>query len=136
MVNLEKYKQTEKMEGVIKALSEMTLRAFLETEEKIKAFCKGMTKFPKNVTTEAEKEQYRQDRLDGNVLVVSYAVTMDDKVYTNSEFLNLPTPIGWGRSKLKAFKEKNDLPSDTNKWLHEKIRVTINKDGYLRLMED
>ena len=94
----------------------MTLRNYLETPEKIKAFKKGMSKLPKNLDGATQKaiEEYKDARLDNDVLVISYEINTGERTYTNREFFGLPTIVGWGRSKLKVLREKNDLTYDTS----------------------
>jgi len=135
MVNLEEYKQ-DKFIGNIDTIEEMTLREYLSDDDRIKSFKKGMTRFPKNLKTNAEIEDYKEARLDSNVLVIGYSVTVSDKTISNREFFGIPTITGWGRSKLKVLKEKNDnLTYNTADWINEPVKVLINKDGFLRLVE-
>lgn len=134
MVNLEAYK-AESWKGQITSVEQQKLRDFLETPEKIQAFKDGMTRYPKSVKTEKQREEYRETRIDTTVLVIGYHVVLNDKEYNNKEFFNIPTITGWGRSKLKAFREKNDLSFNTEEWKGKPITVSINKDGYLRLLE-
>lgn len=134
MVNLEEIKM-EQFEGIISQVVEMSLRDFLETPEKVSAFKKGMTKYPRNINTEKERENYRNLRLDSTVLVIYYSVETKDRTYNNKEFLNIPNSVGWSRSKVKAFREKNNLPMKTEEWVNKKIRVELNKDGFLKLLE-
>ena len=115
--------------------AEVTFNSCESQEEKIKAFKKGMNRFPKNVNTQEEIEQYKETRLDSDVLVLAYSVTVNEKEMSNSEFFNIPTITGWGRSKLKVLREKNDLPFKTDEWKNKPVKVHINKDGYLRLLE-
>lgn len=135
MVNLEQYKQ-DKFVGTIDNVETMTLRKYLEDKERIESFKRGMTRFPKNLKTNKEIEDYKEARLDSDVLVLSYSVVVNDKVISNREFFGIPTITGWGRSKLKVVKEKNDnLPSKTEDWKNQQVKVIINKDGFLRLIE-
>jgi hypothetical protein len=134
MVNLQEYKN-EKFKGVITEVREEPLRVYLETDEKIKAFKKGMSKLPDNVNTPDEIELYKETRLDSTVLVLEVEIKTTEKTYNFSEFFNIPRITGWGRSKLKIVKEKNDLPDKTENWLNKEVTATINKDGYFRLVE-
>ena len=136
MVNLEGYK-AEKWDGVITKVETMLLRHYLETPEKIKAFKKGMSKLPKSLdgATKEAIEEYKDIRMDSDVLVLSYEINTGEKAYTNREFFGLPTIVGWGRSKLKQLREKNDLTYNTDDWLGKTVKVVINKEGYLRLIE-
>lgn len=137
MVNLEGFK-SEKFVGIIEKTEEMPLKKYLETEDKVNAFKDGMTLFPRNIKTTREKEDYKDARMDSNVLVITYAVTLNDIKKTNSEFFNIPTITGWGRSKLKSLRELNNLPysNDTKDWIGKEVTISINKDGYLRLLPD
>ena len=136
MVNLEGYK-AEKWDGVITKVETMLLKHYLETPEKIKAFKKGMTKLPKSLdnATPEEIEEYKDIRMDNDVLVLTYEIDTGEKQYSNREFFGIPTITGWGRSKLKVLREKNDLTFNTDDWLGKTVKVIINKDGYLRLVE-
>ena len=136
MVNLEGFK-AEKWEGKITKVEKMTLRNYLETPDKIKAFKNGMTKLPRSLDNASAKEinEHKETRMDSDVLVLTYAIEANDKTYTNREFFGIPSITGWGRSKLKALREKNDLNYDTDTWEGESVMVVINKDGYLRLIE-
>lgn len=135
MVNLEGFK-ADRYEGVIETVEEMPLKDYLETDEKIEAFKKGMTLFPSHLKTRDEKETYKEARLDSNVLVVGYSITVQDVKKENKEFFNIPTITGWGRSKLKDLQTMNQLPNDTKDWVQKKVYIYINKEGYLRLLPD
>lgn len=132
MVNLEGYKETDFI-GKITGVAEQPLRDFLG--DRVTAFKKGMTRFPTNVVTEQQREEYRQERLDRDVLVITYEIEANGETISNSEFFTIPSIKGWGRSKLKALKEKNSFNADTDTWLNQNVKVSMNKDGYLRLLE-
>jgi hypothetical protein len=134
MVNLEGYKD-EKFTGTITKVEEMTLREHLKDEDRIRKFKKGMTKFPSNVKSEDEKELYREQRMNSNVLVITYQIEVNEEITESNEFFNIPKATGWGRSNLKTLVEKNDLPYDTSKWVGLQLKVSINKEGYLKLLD-
>jgi hypothetical protein len=137
MVNLEGFK-AESFKGVIDNIEEMLLKDYLETDDKIQAFKDGMTLFPKDLKTARQKEDYKDARMNSTILAITYSVTLNDVKKSNSEFFNIPQITGWGRSKLRDLREKNDLPysQDTKEWIGKTVTVLINKEGYLRLLPD
>lgn len=139
MPNYEGFK-VQKFKGVITEIQDMTLRNYLATPEKIEAFKKGMTQFPSHIDTERKKETFKEARLDSTVTSVKYSVEYTDnltgeiKKVDTSEFFNIPTILGWGRSKVGKVREINNLDYDTSRWLNASVDVFINKQGYLRLL--
>jgi len=134
LVNLEEYKNQD-FRGTITESYTLPLNDFLKTPEKIEAFRKGIKKLPKRLKTDEEKKEYIDRMMNADVLSVTAELTLQDKVYTIDEFFTIPTPIGWARSKIKAFREKNDLPLQTPEWVGEVVRVEQDKNGYLCFME-
>ena len=135
MVNLEGFK-ADRYKGVIEEVTEMPLKEFLETEEKIEKFKEGMTLFPSHLKTKEQKQTYKDARMDATVLVINYSITVEDKKKGNSEFFNIPTITGWGRSKLRTLQTLNNLPNKTDEWIGKDAWIYINKEGYLRLLPD
>jgi hypothetical protein len=144
MPNLEGFK-ADRYVGVVTKTEDKLLRDYLETKEKIDAFKKGITKFPAHLNTEERKETYREARIDSTVTVITYKlldanrkpmVNTEGKEIANSEFFNIPTITGWGRSKLKDVRDLNNLSWNTVEWVGKDVWVYINKEGYLRLLPE
>lgn len=132
---MEEY-QTEKFNGIIDDMVEKPLQDFLETPEKIKAYTDSIKQFPKAIKTKEQKEQFIKERLEADVIVISYSVKVGETEYQNKEFLTIPTKLGYFRSRLKKLRDMNNLPfGDTRKgiWLKKPVDIFINNKGFLSL---
>ncbi len=132
MVNLEKYKNSF-FPGVIENTRMQVLKDYLG--DNLDAFMDGAKQFPDNVKTKDEKRKYMEKRVEATVLVVEYSAEIEGKKTTNQDFLNIPQVTGFGKSKLSAFREKNDLPWDTEQWKGKPIK-TYPVNGFLKLFPE
>jgi hypothetical protein len=118
MVDLSKYGQTE-FEGTITAVYVQPLRMWLKT---------------------------KAHPLDDKVIDEKFANPDRDNIIVVAEcngkpidaFYMVPSFTGYSKSNLKRFIERNslplvDIPKEVKKWLGKKVKIVLDKDGYMRL---
>lgn len=118
MVDLKAYGQTE-FEGTITAVYVKPLREHL----------KGKAH---PISDAVIDEKFKNPDRDN---VVIFAECEGKAV---DAFFMIPNFSGYGKSNLKRFIERNslpmiELPKENKKWVGKKVKVVLNKDGYLRL---
>lgn len=140
MVNLEGLK-TGEFKGIMTKSVDMPLKDHLKKPEIIKKFLEGMKKenLPKRLTgndvPQKDIDDYKKERMSQTVCVVYYTVDVNGEKRDMDEWFNIPS-TGYGRSKIKAFRDINSLPFDTALWKDLPVKVFSNKDGYLKLIPE
>lgn len=112
MVDLKEYLK-ETVEGVIAEVKVMLLETWLQTKP--------------NPVPEAKMKDW--SNLDRNHICVY--VEYDGLTVTN-QFM-VPALQGYTKSNLKKFMDLNDLPPDTDNWKGSKVKLAVDKSGFLRV---
>ena len=98
--------------------------------ENLEAWKESVTKFPKNVKTRTEKEEYLKARADEEVLVVYFDVQGVE--YDN--FFTIPrTQGGYQQSNLRKVRVLNELPPNTKDWVGKEVKINQNDKGFPEL---
>lgn len=132
MVDLNKYKNSF-FPGVIESTEVVTLKDYLG--DNLELFKEGAKKFPDRIKTREQRMKFMDERVEQPVLVVKFSSTIEGKKTTNTDFLNLPSVTGFGKSKLSAFRDNNNLDWDTEKWKEAPIKLFI-VNGFLKLFPE
>jgi len=109
-----------------------TLSKLFKSEEQKEAFLDAIKKYPKNVTTKEQKEQYKHERITRDGLVVYYKMNDGSERY---EFVILPKETGYSNSNLKKLIDINGLPMDTDLWVGKELRCGIDENNFPRLIK-
>jgi len=111
-MDLSEFAQTE-YEGTITEATVKPLREYLKTKR---------SPLPDKVIDAKFNNPDRE-----NIIVV--AECEDVAV---SGFFMIPKRQGWNKSNLKRFVDRNSLSLDTEKWPGKKIKLNVDKGGFLR----
>lgn len=132
MVELKtKIYEQDSWKAKITKMQEIPLREVLggRSDAFMNAMRKPDTKKAANWTP-SEFEDYKGNRLDRTVLVVTYKIEDQER----SDWAFIPTQSGFKKSNLKAVLDKNpDLPDDTEDWVGKEIVIEIGKNGFYQL---
>lgn len=123
-VNLGQYAENE-TDATIIEVNKRILRNQLG--ENVDIFREKMRLPDRKRMTQEEIEDYKDTRLDSEVLVIKYRMIDGTE---REQFYTIPKISGWGKSNIRLLMLKNDLPPETDEWVGQVIKVTINKEGY------
>lgn len=127
MVNTAEY-ETFPDDGEITKIETVILRDHLG--DNVKRWKESVNRFPKNVETRQEKEDYLEHRLTDEVLVIYFDV--NGAIYNN--FFTIPkTQGGYNQSNLRKIKQLNKFPDKTEDWVSKKAKLILNDAGFPEL---
>lgn len=113
--------------ATIVKVDEGTARELLP-KERIESFKKSITYFPDSLKTDAEKEQYREDRLDEFYCMLTLQVENSKITWTQIFKYPRPTPRGYKQSALIKISKRYKLPDDTLQWVGKTVEYIMNGD--------
>lgn len=111
--------------GVIVNIDQIMLAE--ELGNNIESWKDSVSKFPTNVKTRTEKEEYLKVRLGETVMRIFFKV--GSSTYHN--FFTIPkTQGGYQQSNLRKIKLLNKLPRNTKDWIDKEVSVIKNDKGF------
>jgi len=114
--------------GVIVKIDQIMLVE--ELGPNVESWKDSVTKFPTNVKTRAEKEEYLKVRLGETVMRIFFKVGAS----TYHNFFTIPkTQGGYQQSNLRKVKLLNKLPRNTKDWIDKEVSVIKNDKGFPEL---
>lgn len=132
MVNLDKNTYIPKAgDATITKVEEGTVYELLPTD-RIPAFKNALTFIPKSITTEADKEAYRENRLKEQHIQLTMKMANGQEF---SSILKIPKPSkrGFNDSNLVKMIKAYDLPTDTKDWVGHSIKFIVSSGGYPKI---